>query len=267
MFESSFEMPPGKLKALAERILYKKTPQEELFLYLLRPQGKAAQPLPAIVYFTGGGWEKGQVEDQIANPAWFRDHGIIGIQADYRVAMRHGTTPLEAIADAKSALRYVRTNAVRLGVDPQRIIAAGGSAGGHLAICTLLAGGEEPGEDVRVSTKPNALVLHNPVLGEGFGGNFFQNHPEFSPMLADKAGWPPTILSNGTKDPITPFHAAENFNLLMKTAGNVCELIPVKNAGHSCDWPVANPNFLPTIRRMLEFLREQEIIDSKARPN
>ena len=258
--KESYKLSGANLIALAEKILYKKTPQGDMYMYLLRPIGKSKKPLPAIVYFTGGGWVGGDVEGQIPNAAWFRDHGIIGIDADYRVKSRQGTSPVECIQDAKSAIRYVRAHAKQLGIEPDRIIAAGGSAGGHLAACTFLDGGDTPGEDLKISSKPDALVLHNPVLGEGFGQEFFAVHPEFSPILHVKKGWPPTILSNGTKDNTTPFEAAEKFTRLMKEAGNICELIPVKDADHSCDWPVSNPNFLPTLQRMTEFLREQKII-------
>jgi acetyl esterase/lipase len=259
--KESYKLSGKNLTALAEKILYKKTPQGDMYMYLLRPLRKSKRPLPVIVYFTGGGWVGGDVEGQIPNAAWFRDQGIIGIDADYRVKSRHGTSPIECIQDAKSAIRYVRSHALELGIDPDRIIAAGGSAGGHLAACTFIDGGDTPGEDLKVSSKPNALVLHNPVLGEGFGQEFFAEHPEFSPILHVKKGWPPTILSNGTKDNTTPFQAAEKFTRLMKEAGNICELIPVKDADHSCDWPVSNPNFLPTLKRMTEFLREQKFIE------
>ena len=99
------------------------------------------------------------------------------------------------------------------------------------------------GENLKISSKPNAIVMHNPVLGEGFGKEFFDVHPEFSPILHITKGWPPTILSNGTKDKTTPFQYAEKFTRLMKDAGNVCELIPVKDADHSCDWPSEQPQF------------------------
>lgn len=256
----SYKLTGRNLAALAEKILYKKTPQEDMYMYLLRPLHQTTKALPAIVYFTGGGWVGGDVYGQIPNPAWFRDHGIIGIEADYRVKSRHGTSPIECIQDAKSAIRYVRTHAKELGIDPNRIIAAGGSAGGHLAACTFLDGGDTPGEDLNISSKPNALVLHNPVLGEGFGKEFFDAHPEFSPILHVHKGWPPIILSNGTKDNTTPFEVAQKFTRLMKEAGNVCELIPVKDADHSCDWPVSNPNFLPVLQRMTAFLKEQKLI-------
>lgn len=256
----SYQLPGTSLMALAEKYVYKKTPQENLRLYLLRPEGKRKKRYPAIIYFTGGGWVSGTVDGQIPNAAWFRDLGIIGIEADYRVQNRHGTSPLACIQDAKSAVRYVRSNAKHLGIDPDKIMVAGGSAGGHIAACTAIDGGDEPGEDLLVSAKANALVLHNPVLGEGFGTDFFRNHPEFSPILQVKSGWPPTILSCGTKDNVTPYCTAQKFTDLMKASGNICELITVKGAGHSCDWPVTNPNFLSTLNRMADFLRENRLI-------
>ena len=258
--EVSYTLPGKELMLLSEKILYKKTPQEDMYLYLLRPERKAKKTLPAIIYFTGGGWVNGSVDSQIANAAWFRDHGIIGITADYRVKSRHGTTPVECVRDAKSAVRYVRAHAKELGIDPNKIIVAGGSAGGHIAACTSISGEDEPGEDLTISSKGNALVLHNPVLGEGFGVAFFTEHPEFSPILHINKGWPPTIISCGTADKTTPFAVVQKFTRLMIEAGNTCELIPVKDADHSCDWPVSNPNFLPTLQRMTQFLMEQKFI-------
>lgn len=150
--------PDTELLDSAEKILYKETPQEKLHLYLLRPADRPARPVAAIVYFTGGGWVKGRPTGMIGNAAWFRDLGIIGIAADYRVKKRHGTTPLECIQDAKSAIRYVRTHAAALGIDPDRIIAAGGSAGGHLASVTFLDGGDAPGEDRSISSNPTSAA-------------------------------------------------------------------------------------------------------------
>ena len=258
--EISYRSPGPELLARAERVSYKKTPQEELCLNILRPAKTSIRPLPAIVYFTGGGWAKGTADGMIQNAEWYREQGIIGIAADYRVKSRHGTTPLECVMDAKSAIRYVRQHAKELGIDPNCIIAPGGSAGGHIAAVTVMPGNDEPNEDHSVSSRPNALALHNPVLGGGFGEDFFKAHPDCSPLLGVRAGWPPTIISCGTADDTTPYKYAEEFVTKMKAAGNTCELIPIAGAKHSCDWPATNRNFLPTITRMTEFFREHGII-------
>jgi len=47
----------------------------------------------------------------------------------------------------------------------------------------------------------------------------------------------------------------------MTEAGTVCSLITAENAGHSCDWPVSNPNFLPTLEKILQFLKSQHLVE------
>ena len=111
----TYLLPDKELMESAEQIPYKATPQGEFSLYVLRPNGKSTHPLPAIVYFTGGGWVNGTPDGMIANAAWWRDQGIIGITADYRVKSRHGTTPMECVKDGKSAIRYVRDPRSRFG--------------------------------------------------------------------------------------------------------------------------------------------------------
>lgn len=252
--------------ASSEKILYKTTPQRKLYFYILRPEAKRKKASSAIIYFSGGGWIQQSVAAQIPTAAWFRDQGIIAICAEYRVKNADGTTPLECIKDAKSAVRYVRANAKRLGVDASKIIVAGGSAGAHIALCTQMDDGDEAGEDRSISSKPNALVLHNPVLGEGYGKDFFTLHPEFSPLLQAKNTWPPMVLSCGTADKTTPYIYAQQFERLMISVGNTCKLITVKDADHGCDWPVSNPNFLPVITEMTKFLKKEKFLpNSKIR--
>ena len=88
--------------------------------------------------------------------------------ADYRVASRHAAKVVDCIKDAKSAVRWIRTNAARLGIDPNRIVAGGGSAGAHIAAAAAnIRDFDEPGEDRSTSSVPNALVLFNPPGGAG----------------------------------------------------------------------------------------------------
>jgi acetyl esterase len=122
------------------------------------------------------------------------------------VKSRHGVTPKECVEDATSAVRWFRQNAGTLGVDPDRIVASGGSAGGHMAACTTLTPGlEAAGEDTRVSSKANALVLFNPVLR--FGPQMLQRIGNdetlgklISPTLHLAKDSTPTLLFFGTDD-------------------------------------------------------------------
>ena len=85
---------------------------------------------------------------------------MVAISADYRVKSRNQTTPFECVKDGKSAIRWVRQHAAELGVDPDRIVAAGGSAGGHVAACTgVIEGINEDGEDAAIRSVPNAMIL------------------------------------------------------------------------------------------------------------
>lgn len=89
---------------------------------------------------------------------------MICILADYRVQTVDGSTPFESLEDAKSAVRFIRDNAEKLHVDPDKIVC---SAGGHLATATAAI---EKYNELSISTKPNALILFNPVIDNGPSG-------------------------------------------------------------------------------------------------
>jgi acetyl esterase/lipase len=172
---------------------------------------------------------------------------MVAIAADYRVNSRHQVKPTACVADAKSAIRWVRTHAARLGLDPNRIAAGGGSAGGHLAAATAtLPDFDEPAEDRKVSSVPNALVLFNPALVlapmeglplEGFGTRVPEERlgtaPEkISPAHHVKKGTPPTVIFHGKADTTVPYATAEKFESVMKAAGNRCELVGYEGQPH-----------------------------------
>jgi acetyl esterase/lipase len=113
---------------------YKTCGDTKLNLYIFRPA--AASNAPAIVFFFGGGWTSGTLQQFEPQCRAVAARGMVAVSADYRVASRHQAKPVQCLADARSAIRWVRAHAAELGVDPQRIAAAGGSAGGHLAACT-----------------------------------------------------------------------------------------------------------------------------------
>jgi len=198
---------------------------------------KKSKKYPTIIFFFGGGWNGGTVKQFQPHAEYFASRGMITVLADYRVKSRHKTTPCEAVNDAKSAVRFLRSYAKKLRVNPKKIVSSGGSAGGHLAAaCGILPGLDEPGEDLKISSKANALVLFNPVFDNGPNG--FQNKrmgerwQEISPAHNIKKGAPPTVVFSGTKDHLIPVSIAENYKTKMKAVGSQCELFLYQGQGH-----------------------------------
>ncbi len=213
----------------------------DLKLYFIYPDEELAQgeTRPAIVFFFGGGWTNGTVQAFASQGKRLAGRGMIAVLADYRVKTKYGTPPQACIEDAKSAMRYVRKNAERLHIDPSRIAAGGGSAGGHLAAATALVKGfDSPSDDLSVSPRPDALVLFNPVFNnapapEGYGyERIKEDFPAFSPAHNITPGAPPTLVMVGTKDHLIPVAVAEDFAAKMKAVGSRCELELYEGAGH-----------------------------------
>ncbi len=149
-----------------DSLVFKRTPQGDLKLHFDYPgDWKASDSRPAIVFFFGGGWKGGTLAQFSRQAAYLAARGMVAVRADYRVQSRHGTSPVECVEDGKSAIRWVRANAAMLGVNPDKIVGSGGSAGGHVAACAALVEGlETDGEDHSVSSKPDIMVLYNPVM-------------------------------------------------------------------------------------------------------
>lgn len=122
---------------------YKTVGDTKLNLYVFSPS--APKNAPAIVFFFGGGWKSGTPQQFETQCRELAKRGMVAITADYRDESRHRVKPTQCVADARSAMRWVRAHSKELGVDPQRIAAGGGSAGGHLAACTaFIAEFDEP---------------------------------------------------------------------------------------------------------------------------
>jgi acetyl esterase len=215
----------------AEHLVYKEASGSKLILNVFYPEGHDPKKdkRPAIVFFFGGGWSGG-------NPAQFGPHceylasrGMVAMSADYRVRSRQGVPPFECVKDGKSAVRWIRQNAKKLGIDPERLAAGGGSAGGHVAAATgTVPGLEEEGEDLSVSSKPDALALFNPVYDngpKGYGHDRVKDrYKEISPIHNIRKGTPPAIVFLGDQDKLIPVSTAEKYKVLMEKAGSRSDL-------------------------------------------
>jgi len=199
-----------------ESFVYKKTPQGELSMTVSFPPGwKASDKRPAIVFFFGGGWMGGTVEQFAPQAAYLAGRGMVAARADYRVFSRHKATPDQCVEDARSAVRWMRGNAAKLGIDPDRLCASGGSAGGHLAIATAVVRGVDANtDDKSISAVPNLLVLHNPVMDTTiYRGKIGSDEMarRLSPMHNITKDLPPAVFYYGADDkfyePVKPLPA------------------------------------------------------------
>jgi acetyl esterase len=211
------------------KLIYKTIDTTKLEMRIYYPTTyKKGQKLPAIVMFFGGSWISGtitQLEPQVKH---FAAEGMIGIVADYRVKNRQQTSPFDAVADAKSAIRFLRSKAKELGIDPKMLAGGGASAGGHLAAAADLTNLDEKGEDLKISSRPNALVLFNPVFNNGPGEYGYdrigERYKEISPYHNIRKGAAPTIAFFGTNDQYVPVATAQLYKKTMEDNGNRCDL-------------------------------------------
>lgn len=220
------------------QMIYKTIDTTKLTLNIFYPPNyKKGQLRPAIVLFFGGGWVNGTVKQMEPQAKHFAEiDGMIAITADYRVASRQKTTPFDAVRDAKSAIRFLRSKATQLGIDPKRVVAGGGSAGGHIAAAADLTDLEEPNEDKKISARPDALVLFNPVFNNGPDNYGYERigdrYMEISPFHNLKKGAAPTIAFFGTKDKYVPVGTAELYKQVMEANGSRCDLFFYEDQNH-----------------------------------
>ncbi len=267
-YESSFDLPGSRAE------VYKTIGDVKLKIYIYEPKGhKAGGRRPGIVFFFGGSWIGGTPKQFQEHCQYLVSKGMVAMTADYRVAKRHGTKPFHCVRDGKSAVRWVRQNARRLGVDPNRIVSGGGSAGGHVAACTgIMPKHDEPGEDDNVSSVPNALVLYNPVistaLADGvtpYGGDTnetlmkrlgLKDPATLSPYHNIRKGLPPTLVLHGKADTTVPYSTAEAYVKEATKTGLRAELNGYDDMPHGFFnlGRYDNKMFLATVTRMHEFL-------------
>lgn len=221
----------GAAELSRETRIYKQVEGRELHLFIEKPgDWKTNDQRAAILFFFGGGWVSGTPAQFQSQSEYLASRGMVGIRVGYRV-LRNGDSgpPTICCQDAKSAVRWVRSHALELGVDPQHIAAAGGSAGGHLAAwSSLVEGLDDPADDLKISPKANALVLFNPVLDNGPEGGWGNarirdRYREFSPAHNITTSAPPTVVFLGTKDALVSVAVLDRFKAGMTKAGVRCE--------------------------------------------
>ena len=260
-------------KGAATAEVYKQASGDDLWIYRFDPSGHdpVKDKRPAVVFFFGGGWNGGTVTQFEQHSKYLAARGMVAFVADYRVKNRQKTAPNACVADGKSAVRWVRSNSERLGIDPDRIAAGGGSAGGHVAAATGICDElDDPAEnDSKVSSKANALLLFNPVYDngpEGYGhARVTQWFPAISPAHNISQDDPPAIVFFGSKDSLVPVSTAKKFDADLKAVGVKSEVWIYEGQPHGFfNESKSQESFLDTVLKMDGFLVSIGWLEGKA---
>lgn len=243
---------------------YKHIGKIDLDVHLFLPGNATVnQRKPAIVFFHGGSWSEGKPDYFFEECRRYAQKGWVAAAIEYRLYARHGTLPFAAVMDAKSAVRWLRKNAGELGIDSEKIVASGNSAGGHLVLATALAEKwNEKTDDLRFGSVPNVLLVNAGVydLTDDKTAWFRRDLKdknlvrEISPNYLVKKNLPPTLLIHGTADGNAPYAAAEKFKSEANKFGNSVKLHTLEGARHFI-W--FDPKFTAEVSKAREdFLKE-----------
>lgn len=231
------------------RVVYRTHGATPLHLLVSRQKGaKPSTPLPAFVYIHGGGWRGGHYFDWPPfgkDIAYLTRRGMVGFSVEYRTFQYGMAEPQEGLKDCKAAIRYIRQHAEELGVDPDRIVVSGASAGGHLAAALgTVAGFDHEDQDLSVSSRPNALVLHSPVMDNGPWAYGYERvkaiYPAFSPIHNLSKDTPPMVVFSGVAEGIVPRDSMAYLKRKMDSLGVTCDINVMMNGGHVQMHPLAN---------------------------
>jgi alpha-L-fucosidase 2 len=232
---------------------------ESLKLDAYVPEGSG--PFPAVILVHGGGWNAG---DKSGGPkkgymapmqAPLEKAGFAWFSINYRLAPKHPYPA--AVEDVETAIRWVKANAAKFHLDPQRIALSGESAGGHLVElavvraeassrtaalvsfygrCDLLTG-EKPGAELRTNL---AQFIGRKTLD----ADAEKILREASPLLHMKRGLPPVLLVHGTADASVPYEQSLAWQKRSKELGLACDLITIKEGVHGMiGWDPVAPHY------------------------
>lgn len=192
------DAPPGK------PYIYKHSAGKprQMEIYFPPNHDPAKAKVPGMILFHGGGWTGGSLSQFRIACAYFASRGLVCATAEYQMLPKNAKLPAGetrkrvCVTDGKSAIRWFKQHAGELGIDPQRIITGGGSAGGHIsALATLNPGLNDPADPKDIDTSVVAYLWFNPAFATDD-----DKDPEIDILRHVKADLPPAIAFFGDMD-------------------------------------------------------------------
>lgn len=237
LFEEALEMS-GPSRSL----VYKTVDGKELSAHIHDPESPLSSPAPAILWFHGGGWEAGDPELLHPHSAYFADLGFVSLVVEYRLAGGE-TTIFDCVEDARDAFYWMVANAGSLGLDAEKIIVAGESAGGHLAACVGIVPDSRGSGIPDPQPRPRGLVLLNPVTDltaidwamqkPGLRPDDPEAARSISPLHHLDVADPPVLLLHGKADSVVPSSQSSDLAVGLHALGVPAKLRLWENTGHA----------------------------------
>ena len=224
--------------------VYKEINEKSLTVEIYSPAYEHSKLRPAIAFFHGGGWTSGSPMDFEEICQWFTSRGWKTFSFQYRLSTENKgskpeITPVESVKDARSAIRWLRKNSKDLMIDTNKIVTSGQSAGGQLALATLLVDEiNETTDDLSISPHPNSIILYSACVNtvipwcEYLMPNQHETLWTISPYHNLKSGLPPIIAFHGEDDLVADFWTVVYFQKKAQQMGNQIELITIPEKEH-----------------------------------
>src|SRR5262245_10335421 len=255
-------------------VVYGKAADRELKLDLARPAGKG--PFATVVCVHGGGWRMGNKRDLRGWIELLAQQGYVAASVGYRLAP-DSTFPSQ-IEDCKTAVRFLRANADKYGIDKDRVAALGYSAGAHL-VCLLGLTDEKAGFEAKLypheSSRVQAVVdyfgpsdlaafgkddsaqrsMLAPLIGKKYAEDSTA-HEKASPIRYVTKDAPPFLIFHGTKDWVVPIEQSRLLANRLKDVGVPVKLVEVPQEGHGWSRPVVNRTTDETLKFLADHLKK-----------
>ncbi|HEX8913102.1 MAG TPA: alpha/beta hydrolase [Humisphaera sp.] len=227
---------------------------EKLDLYRPAAAPPAGTRRPAVVIIHGGGWTGGDkaADRELGIGYTVASAGWVGVSINYRLATKEKATWPGNLDDCRAAVRFLRANADKYAIDPDRIAAIGGSAGGHLSLMLgTRAAGAERVRAVVALYAPTDLTARAAVTMLGADATEELKRAA-SPIHQLTPDFPPVLLMHGTNDKTVPIESSRSMEAAMKKAKLDVKYVEVEGAPHTFPLQTAKHDLRPTF---VEFLK------------
>ncbi|MEQ8552006.1 MAG: alpha/beta hydrolase [Cyclobacteriaceae bacterium] len=225
--------------------VYKTVDTMDLTIDIFMPEN-SQEPRNAIVFFHGGGWVYGHAGEFHGACKRYAEKGFVTFSVEYRLSINQDgsyphpdITPYECVLDTRSAVRWVKQNAKRFNINPDKVAVGGQSVGGQLTLMTALADSiNELSDDLAIDPTPNLMLLYSSTVNtmEAWCDRIFgEGDPriwDISPYHNARPGMPPAIAFHGLDDNIVKFWTVRLFENRTKSYGNEFETVTYEGRGH-----------------------------------